>query len=61
MRISQSSLPCCNIPKTEWLKEDITGRCVWVWVCADAHVCAEHVNLVDLAYTSVSMLGFLAL
>jgi hypothetical protein len=24
---TQSSLPCCNIPKTEWLKEDITGRC----------------------------------
>lgn len=27
---TQHSLPCCNIPKTDWLKEDITGR----WVCA---------------------------
>lgn len=27
---TQSSLPCCNIPKTEWLKEDITGRCAGV-------------------------------
>lgn len=24
---TQSSLPCCSIPKTEWLKEDMTGRC----------------------------------
>lgn len=32
----QSSLPCCSIAKTEWLQEDITGRCA-VLFCVLGH------------------------
>ena len=40
---TQHSLPCCNIPKTDWLKEDITGR--WVCTCGKQHVVSGSATL----------------
>jgi hypothetical protein len=46
---TQSRLPCCSIPKTEWLKEDITGRCAvlarpgaCVQACASVCALSQH-------------------
>jgi hypothetical protein len=39
---TQPSLPCCNIPKTDGMKEDVTGRCA-VLRCAGA-CCAARIH-----------------